>query len=74
MSAAVAHHRGPVTRTDLESKFRELQGEIDESKQTAVSYAVAAGAVVVVGIAVVAYVFGRRKGRKKSTVVEVRRL
>ena len=74
MSAAVAEHRGPVTRSDLESKFRELQGEIDESKQTAASYAVAAGAVVVVTVAVLAYVIGRRKGRKRSTVVEVRRI
>ena len=73
MSAAVAH-RGPVTRSDLETKFRELQGEIDESKQTAASYAIAVGAVAVVGVALVAYVLGRRKVKKRSTVVEVRRI
>lgn len=63
-----------VTRDDLEAKFRELEGEANETAQQARSYALAAAAVVVVGVAAVAFVLGRRKGRKKTTVVEIRRI
>jgi hypothetical protein len=80
MSAAVAKHAKhgghlrAVTRNDLESKMRELQGGIEEGAATAKSYAIAVGAVVVVGVALGAYLLGRRKGRKRTTVVEVRRI
>jgi hypothetical protein len=71
MSAATAH---PISRSDLESKMRELQGEVVGVRQQATSYAIAAGAVAVVAVIGVAYIFGRRRGKKRSTVVEVRRL
>jgi len=63
-----------ITRDDLEAKFRELEGEANETAQQARSYAMVAAAVVVVGVAAVAFVLGRRKGRKKTTVVEIRRI
>lgn len=63
-----------VTRADIEAKFRELQGGVDEAADQAVSYVLVAGAVVAVGIVLVAFALGRRKGRKKSTIIEVRRL
>jgi hypothetical protein len=74
MAVAAAHRARPITRGDLESKLRELQGGVEEGKQTAVSYALAVGAVVVVGITLGAFLFGRRKGKKRTTVVEVRRI
>lgn len=63
-----------ITRDDLESKFRELQGEATSTAEQAKSYAIAAAAVLVVGVAAVAFVLGRRRGRKKTTVVEIRRI
>jgi hypothetical protein len=63
-----------ITPEDLEAKFRELDGEASSTAQQAKSYALAAAAVVVVGIAAVAFVLGRRKGRKKTTVVEIKRV
>lgn len=63
-----------VTPDDLEAKFRELEGEASSTAQQAKSYALVAAAVVVVGVAAVAFVLGRRKGRKKTTVVEIRRV
>jgi hypothetical protein len=63
-----------ITPEDLEAKFRELDGEASSTAQQAKSYAIAAAAVVVVGIAAVAFVLGRRKGRKKTTVVEIKRV
>jgi hypothetical protein len=66
--------QGKITRDDLEAKFRELAGDVGETTETVKSYAIAVGAVVVVGIAALAYLAGRRRGRAKSTVVEIRRI
>lgn len=63
-----------VTKQDFESKFRELKGEVGAGAEQAKSYALAAAAVVVVGIAAVAFLAGRRRGKRKTTVVEIRRI
>lgn len=63
-----------ITRRDLESKFRELQGGVESAGESAKSYALVVGAVAVVAVVGVAYFLGRRRGKKRSTVVEVRRL
>lgn len=64
----------PISRNDLENKMRELQGEVDETRQTAASSIVTVGAVVLVAVVAVAFLLGRRKGKKRTTVVEVRRI
>jgi hypothetical protein len=66
--------RDRITRDDLESKFRELAGDVGETTATVKSYALAAAAVVVVGIVAIAFMTGRRKGRAKTTVVEIKRI
>ena len=63
-----------ISRRDIESKFRELQGEVESASDSAKSYAIVAGAVAAVVVVGVAYWFGRRRGKKRATVVEVRRL
>lgn len=63
-----------ITREDLEGKFRELQGDVEETTSEVKSYAIAVAAVVVVGVMAVTFVLGRRRGRKKTTVVEIRRI
>ena len=77
MSAAQATDtldRPQVTRGDLEAKMRELQGEVNETAGSATNVmAVAIGVGAVVTIAVV-FLLGRRSGKRKTTVVEVRRV
>jgi hypothetical protein len=63
-----------IQPADLEAKFRELQGDVKETADEAKSYALVAAAVVIVGIAAVTFVLGRRRGRKKTTIVEIRRV
>jgi adenylate kinase len=63
-----------ITPADLESKMRELQGEVTETTETAKSYALAAAAAVAVVVFVVAFTMGKKRGRKRSTVVEIRRI
>jgi hypothetical protein len=65
---------GHVTRDDIESKLREIRGEVEEVGEATRGYLVAAGAVAAVTVVALAFVLGRRRGRKKTTVVEVRRV
>jgi len=63
-----------IQRSDLEAKMRELQGEVIETRERATSTLVTVGAVVAVGVIAVAFLIGRRKGRRRTTFVEVRRI
>jgi hypothetical protein len=65
---------GKVTRDDIEAKLRELQGDVDEVGQNVKQYAVLAGAVVAVAVVALAFTMGKRRGKKKRTIVEVRRV
>ena len=66
-------HR-PIQRRDLEAKFRELQGDVEDTYQSATNTLLTVGAVVAVGVVAVAYLLGRRKGKKRTTLVEIHRL
>jgi hypothetical protein len=62
-----------IGRADIEAKLRELQGEVEIIGEEAKSYALTIVAVVGIGIVAVAFVLGRRRGRRNRTIVEVRR-
>ena len=62
-----------ITKADIEAKLRRLQGDVEDSvasNRQKIITAVAVAAVVTVSIA---YILGRRAGRKRSAVVEIRR-
>ena len=62
-----------ITKSDLEIKFQELQddlqGRASDKKQSIIAVASIASAVV----GLIAYLLGRRGGRKRRSVVEIRR-
>jgi len=62
-----------ISRNDLEQKFKALQDDIqgttDRNKTSIATYAAIAGGVVVI----LAFAFGRRSGRKRRSVLEIRR-
>ena len=64
----------PITRDQLEAKLRQIQGGVNEQKEAVASTVLAVGAAVAIGVVAVAYLWGKRRGRKKTTVVEVRRI
>ena len=63
-----------VTREDIEKKFREIQGDIDETAESARGMAITVGAVVAVVVVLGVFILGKRRGKKKTTFIEVRRL
>jgi len=62
-----------ISRDDLERRFKslqdDLQGRVENKKQTIVTIAGTAAAALVI----VSYLFGRRRGAKRATRVEFRR-
>lgn len=66
--------RGPITRDDIEARLREMNGEVSTEVYAARSKATTIGIALAVGVIAIAFLAGRRRGRSKSTVIEVRRL
>lgn len=62
-----------ISRDDIESKFRELTADVDDRADAAKGTAVAVGAVVAAVVVIGVFLLGRSRGRKKTTVIEVRR-
>jgi hypothetical protein len=63
----------PITRADLEAKFSQLRGS---TTATPTQRNIGLTAVIVAGLALIvgAYVLGRLRGKKRRTIVEVRRV
>jgi hypothetical protein len=63
-----------ITPADIESKFREIQGQVDaateEGKQKLLPVLVGGGLLLLLLV----FLFGRRSGRRRSTVVQIRRI
>ena len=62
-----------LTRDDIKSKLTEFQGSAEEKKESAMQQAIAAGAILLVLALLLAFLFGNKTGRNKSTVIEIRR-
>lgn len=63
-----------VSREDIEAKLRQIQGDVETGVDTGRDVGkVAAIAGVVVALGVI-YLMGRRHGRKKRTIVEIKRV
>jgi hypothetical protein len=63
----------PITRADLEAKFSQLRGSTaatETQRNVGLTAVIVAGVLFVIG----AYLFGRFRGRKRRTIVEVRRV
>jgi hypothetical protein len=63
-----------ISRDDLERAFQgiqdEIQGQVDDKKQSLI----AGGATVALVLLLLFFLLGKRSGRKKTTLVEIRRL
>lgn len=66
--------RPGITPSDIEAKFREVQGQFDEVAADGKKRLALVGAVGGVVLVVVVYYLGRRAGKRRSTVLEIRRL
>jgi hypothetical protein len=70
----VTSTNGKITRADIETKLHEMRGDVEESAEAAKTPIMAIAGGVAVAIILVAFLLGKRRGRRKSTVVEIRRV
>lgn len=64
----------PISRDDLEASFQEFKDDIDRSADHAKSKLIPAVTIGALLLLVLAYLIGKRVGKKRSTVVEIRRI
>jgi len=63
-----------ITPQDLENKLKAFQGDVQDKvddKKSAIATVAAAGGVVVL---LIVFLLGKRAGKKRSAVVEIRRI
>ena len=65
---------GRITRADIEAKLRSIRDDIEPVGQQAKGGLMAAVPVVVAIVVIGAYVLGKRSGKKRRAVIEIRRL
>lgn len=65
---------GKITRADIEAKLREMRGEVEHTAEAAKAPLMAIAGGVAAAVVVLAFLLGKRRGRRKSTVVEIRRV
>jgi hypothetical protein len=63
-----------VTPDDIKAKLTQIEGSLESTTKAAMPVGIAIGAGAVLAVVVFAYVLGRRRGRKRNTVVEIRRV
>jgi hypothetical protein len=63
-----------ITRDDIEAKLTQIQGGATAEVEARQTNLLAIGVVAVVIALLLAYFLGRRRGKKRRTVVEVRRI
>ncbi len=63
-----------ITSQDISDRVRQLIGGAGDAAEQVSSAAVAVAAAIGTGLVLAAFLFGRRRGRRRSTIVEVVRV
>ncbi len=63
-----------ITKDDLQAAFDNVLGEGESTVRAALPQAAVVGGAVALALITLAYLAGRRGGRKRTAVLEVRRL
>lgn len=63
-----------ISRDDLEAKLREISGGVEDTVETARPKLIGSAAAGLLLVVLIAYLLGRRGGRARSAVVEIRKV
>jgi hypothetical protein len=74
MSTTTDRGDGPISRGDIEAKLGQIRDATESGADGARGMGVAVGVAVAAAVVVVAFWLGNRRGRKRRTIVEVRRV
>jgi hypothetical protein len=65
---------GRITRADIEAKLRSIRDDIEPVQEQAKGGLMAAAPVVAAVLVIGAYLLGKRSGKKRRAVIEIKRL
>ena len=65
---------GRITKADIEAKLRSIRDDIEPVGEQAKGGLMAIAPVVVAVVVIGAYLLGKRSGKKRRAVIEIRRL
>jgi hypothetical protein len=65
---------GRITRADIEAKLRSIRDDIEPAADQAKGGLMAAAPVVAAVLIIGAYLLGKRSGKKRRAVIEIKRL
>lgn len=68
-----AENQERVSPDDIKSKLHEIQGEATQQVESAKNQLLAAGILMGLLLLIVAFLLGRRSGKRSSAIIEVRR-
>jgi CHASE3 domain sensor protein len=74
MAKNTATEAARITPQDIENKLRALQGDVQQKvddQRSTIATAAAAGGIVLL---LIFFFLGKRSGKKRSTIVEIRRI
>jgi LPXTG-motif cell wall-anchored protein len=74
MTPASSSAQGTITRADIEAKLAEIRGVTDTTTEVAQEATKPILVILGIGLVIGAFLLGRRRGSKRSTIVEVRRV
>ena len=63
-----------VTRDDIEAKLRAIQSDVSDEVESKRSTMLTGAGVAAVLLLIIVYLLGRRTGKRKTTIVEIRRV
>jgi uncharacterized membrane protein YvbJ len=63
-----------ITPEDLEGKLRAFQGDVLSKVESKKNTLVMAGGAAVTVLLIIFFLMGKRSGKKKTTLVEIRRI
>jgi hypothetical protein len=63
-----------ITRDDLEAKLREMSGGVEDTVEAARPKLIGSAVAGLLLVVLIAYLLGRRSGRARSAVVEIRKV
>jgi hypothetical protein len=74
MSTRASSNRNErITRDDLENRLRAIQGDVSTTAGDAKASAAQIGIAVALLLLLLAFLLGNRRGKRKATIVEIRR-
>ncbi len=74
LEGVASTEQAPISKEDIEAKFRTIKTDVDQVATDKKNQIIPAVGLLAILIMLIAYLLGQRTGKKKSAVVQIRRI